>query len=246
MPLDVEALERATLDAVAPEAIEVLSDWLLPFDQSTVGRAISAVPLKHHSLHPPDIELIEARYAARGMRTQFRIADVTGLAEVQSHLRMLGYRAHQPTLTMTCDIAQWQDNPHSWRVRMNDTPTTEWETVYLAADFDTLDGANRVKALSRSECVTYAWIEDKEETIAAATAAMSQGWMSLHGLRTVKRAQRQGCAQALIDGLVSYARSKHMVKCFLQVEEGNMTAVALYRRLGFQTAWRYHYWRKDN
>ena len=44
---DIEAIERATLDAVPPEQTAVLDGWLLGLDRGTVGRAHSAVPLTH-------------------------------------------------------------------------------------------------------------------------------------------------------------------------------------------------------
>ena len=44
---NIANIERATLAAVSPQAVEELPGWLLPFDTSTVGRAISAVPLTH-------------------------------------------------------------------------------------------------------------------------------------------------------------------------------------------------------
>jgi hypothetical protein len=40
MNTEIESLERATLDAVAPASVGSLPGWLLPFDKSTVGRAI--------------------------------------------------------------------------------------------------------------------------------------------------------------------------------------------------------------
>jgi hypothetical protein len=42
IPGDVEAIERATVAAVSPEAVEELDGWLLAFDTGTVGRAKSA------------------------------------------------------------------------------------------------------------------------------------------------------------------------------------------------------------
>jgi ribosomal protein S18 acetylase RimI-like enzyme len=56
--------------------------------------------------------------------------------------------------------------------------------------------------------------------------------------------RRKGCARALIAELGRVALSKSIERCFLQVEEENAPAIQLYTNLGFQTAWRYHYWRK--
>ena len=36
----------------------------------------------------------------------------------------------------------------------------------------------------------------------------------------------------------------NLERVFLQVEDDNQAALTLYRRAGFSTAWRYHYWRK--
>jgi GNAT superfamily N-acetyltransferase len=90
----------------------------------------------------------------------------------------------------------------------------------------------------------YAHLIDDSGPIAAGTASLSQGWLGLHGFRTVARMRRKGCARALIAELGRVALSKSIERCFLQVEEENAPAIQLYTNLGFQTAWRYHYWRK--
>jgi ribosomal protein S18 acetylase RimI-like enzyme len=48
----------------------------------------------------------------------------------------------------------------------------------------------------------------------------------------------------LIAALGQEALARGLERCFLQVEDGNDAAIRLYRSLGFQTAWLYHYWRK--
>jgi GNAT superfamily N-acetyltransferase len=116
----------------------------------------------------------------------------------------------------------------------------------LSEDFDVVDGANRVRALSRSKCLVYASLSNASGSIAAGTAAFSHGWVSLHGMRTVARERGRGHATALIAALGQEARSRKMERCFLQVEEGNAPAIRLYQSLGFQAVWRYHYWLKAN
>jgi ribosomal protein S18 acetylase RimI-like enzyme len=244
MHIDIESLEKATLDAVAPEVTEFLPNWALPFDSTTVGRAISAVPLRHDGVKPGDIALIESRYVSKGLNAQFRVADVPSLNALHEALRSRGHTAHQPTLTMVSDIREWPQTSTAWTVHQDEKPSAGWESVYLADDFDPIDGANRLKALSRSRFLQYGWIEDSSGAVAAGTASFCHGWMSLHGLRSLKRVRGQGAAFALIQAFGKQARLRNLEKCFLQVEEGNANAIALYSRLGFQTTWRYHYWRR--
>lgn len=244
MHIDIESLERATLDAVGPAEIAALPGWLLPFDSSTVGRAISAVPLRHADLNPALVPQIEARYAQRGLKTQFRVADVPGLAALRHGLLEHGYTPQQPTLTLVGKVSTWPAVPAGTKVQLSTQPTQAWTSVYLSEDFDPVDGANRVRALSRGQCLVYASLSDASGAIAAGTAAFSQGWASLHGLRTVARERGKGCASTLIAALGQEAQTRKVERCFLQVEEGNAPAIRLYRSLGFQTAWLYHYWRK--
>lgn len=244
METEIESLERATLDAVGPAEMHTLPNWLLPFDRSTVGRAISAVPLRHTDLDPALIAEIEAHYAQRGLKTQFRIANVPGLAVLNQGLLGHGYTPQQPTLTLVGSVSAWPAAVAGTKVLLRTQPTQAWTSVYLSEDFDPVDGANRVRALSRGQGLVYASLSDASGPIAAGTASFSQGWASLHGLRTVARARGQGCARALIAALGQQARDRKVERCFLQVEEGNTPALRLYRSLGFQTAWLYHYWRK--
>lgn len=243
MTIDIESLELATLDAVAPTAIDTMPGWLLPFDTTTVGRAISAVPVRHQDVDPGLVPEIIARYAERGLSTQFRIAEVPGTSALRQALLHLGYLPHQPTLTMIGSTSHWPTNPRQ-PVQLSEQATPAWQAVYLSGDFDPLDGSNRVRALSRSKCLVYAWIEDASGGIAAGTAAFSRGWVSLHGLRTVARERGKGCARDLIAALGEEASARHVDRCFLQVEARNEPAIRLYRTLGFQAAWLYHYWRE--
>jgi ribosomal protein S18 acetylase RimI-like enzyme len=244
MDIDIESLERATLDAVAPAEVGALPDWLLPFDTSSVGRATSAVPLRHHLMDPSAIPDIEALYAERGLKTQFRIAQAPGLAGVQERLLKHGYCPQQPTLTLVGTVLRWPTQIAGMAVQLSETPTQAWKSVYLSGDFDPVDGANRVRALSGSKCLVYASLSNESGVIAAGTAAFSQGWVSLHGLRTIEQERGKGCASAMIAAFRQLALSKATHRCFLQVEAENAPAISLYRSLGFQTAWLYHYWRE--
>jgi ribosomal protein S18 acetylase RimI-like enzyme len=240
---DIASLERATLDAVAPPEVRAIDDWLLPFDNSTISRAKSAVPLRHANLDTAQISHIETLYAQRGVQAAFRVADVPALGPIHAELRRLGYKAQQPTLTQVSSMRQMRQICQTTTADISETPTQQWSNVYLSEGFDPVDGAHRVQALSRSRHVVYASLQESGQSVAAGTAALSQGWASIHGMRTAPKHRGRGLAAQILAGLADTATARGLDRVFLQVEEGNSAALALYRRAGFVTAWRYHYWR---
>jgi hypothetical protein len=73
VPEDIEAIERATFDAVPPESLHACGPWLVAIDRGTVGRARSAVPLRHAQPAPDALDAIEAVYAAHGLGAMLRV-----------------------------------------------------------------------------------------------------------------------------------------------------------------------------
>ena len=245
---DIASLERATLDAVAPPEVQEIEGWMLPMDRSTVGRAKSAVPLRHLGVHESHLQSIETAYLNWGIPCTYRLADVPGLDHIHARLRTMGYAPEQPTLVMRGTVAAVLALPLPGRTQEDaivDThPNAAWAAVYTAPGFDPIDGAHRVQALSRSAHLIYAAVHRSGQPVAAGTAALSQGWASIHGMRTVLNARGQGLASQILHSLAQVAAQRGLERMFLQVEEDNPSAHALYTRAGFHTIWRYHYWRK--
>ncbi|MEO7391344.1 MAG: GNAT family N-acetyltransferase [Ramlibacter sp.] len=240
---DIEAIERATVAAVSPQAQEELPGWLLPFDTGTVGRAKSAAPLAHSA---PDAALlagIEARYTARGLPVMLRLPDAPAFDAFRDLAAGCGYTSGKPThvqVANTSDVlrvsagAVAQTAPH---------PDEDWAGVFLGEGFDRVDGASRVATLSRAPDALFASVAEDGRTVAAGMAAFSHGWASVHGMRTAQDCRGRGLAGRILATLAQAAARRGCERMFLQVEAGNMAALSLYRRAGFATAWNYAYWR---
>jgi N-acetylglutamate synthase len=246
MQANIEAIERATLAAVAPEAVQELPGWLLPFDTGTVGRAKSAVPLVHSAANAAVslVGHIEAHYAARRLQASFRLPDVPCFAAMYEELTRRGYRAEQPTLVQVSRVHAVQAVTKQSPADIADTPEAAWAALFLGEGFDPVDGASRVKNLSRATGNVFATLREAGVAVAAGAGSYSHGWASVHGMRTAAVLRGRGLAGRVLAALAGVAIERSIAQVFLQVEEANTGAQALYRRAGFQTAWRYHYWRQ--
>jgi N-acetylglutamate synthase len=241
----VESIERATLAAVSPQSVLELPGWLLPFDSGTVGRAKSAVPILHTATNadPNVLMNIEQHYAARGMQASFRLPDVPCFDALRSALARKGYAQQQPTLVQHGLVSALRAVTAQPAAAVDSAPDAGWESVFLGEGFDPVDGASRVKSLRQAHGSVFASVREAGQTVAAGAGAFGCGWASVHGMRTAAAHRGKGLAARVLAGLADAAVQRGFDKVFLQVEEGNAAARALYQRAGFSTAWRYTYWR---
>ena len=241
-PADVEAIERATLAAVSPQAQEELRGWLLPFDNGTVGRAKSAVPLAHVA---PDIDVlrqIEARYLAHGLPAVFRIPEVPAFDAFRAALTGAGYVGERPTQVHCARVAEMRREPAADGLVLASTPDEAWAAVFVGEGFDPVDGASRVAILSRAPRALFASLREDGVTVAAGMASFSQGWASVHGMRTAQAHRGRGLAGRVLAAFAQAAASDGCARMFLQVQADNTAALALYGRSGFTSVWAYRYW----
>jgi len=242
----IEDVERATLAAVCPAAVEELPGWLLGLDPGTVGRAHSAVPLRHSAPDDAMLALIEARYRAHGLSPAFRLPRVASFERFRAMLKPRGYAAVQPTQVMTGTAGAMRQRFRSEGVTLAPAPDAAWSAVFLGEGFDPVDGAHRVRLLSQAEGAVFASVRRDDGVVAAGVGCFSHGWASVHGMRTALAHRGQGHAGRILAALAEEAHARHIDSVFLQVDAANGAALALYRRADFTFAWTYDYWRPSS
>ncbi len=241
---DIASIERATLDAVCPAEVHEIPGWLLPYDPLPVGRAQSAVPLAHTPLSLPVLQQIEAHYQQRDRPTVLRLAESQITPKIDKLLHAMGYTGQHGVLVQVAELPGLLRLAPPDSAALHPAPSAPWASVYTADGFDPVDGAHRVQLLSRSRHVVYAHVGEGGQALAAGTGSISQGWLSIHGMRTLPSAQGRGLAGRILATLAAHAAAQGVHRVFLQVEDDNVVAQGLYRKAGFATAWRYHYWRR--
>jgi len=242
VPEDIEAIERATFDAVPPESLHACGPWLVAIDRGTVGRARSAVPLRHAQPAPDALDAIEAVYAAHGLGAMLRVPAAGEYDALRAKALGRGYTMGKPTSTFTGSTAAMAALADGAQADLLAVPDDGWRAVFLGEGFDPVDGASRVQILARARHAVFARVQVKGETVAAGMGSFSQGWASVHGMRTLAPYRGQGLARQILSALGREAQRRGLERAFLQVEAANTGARALYRRAGFQSAWDYAYW----
>ena len=239
----VEAIERATLDAVPPQRVDAWDTWLLGLDRGTVGRAHSAAPLVHAAPRADSLRELERRYGAAGLPTVLRLPGVSAFDGLRRELALARYERSKPTQVQTAlpDAVAARARV-STEVSIASAPGADWEQVFLGQSSDPVDGASRLAILRRGTHSLFASVRREGRTVAVGAACLSHGWCGLHAMRTLPAWRGRGLATAIVGALLAAARDRGMAQVFLQVEEANAGARSLYAGLGFATAWGCAYW----
>lgn len=241
---NIQAIERATLQAVAPELVQALPGWLLPMDHGTVGRARCAVPLHHAEHDTALLPGILAGYETAGFEPRFRLPDLRTFGPWHQRLAQSGWSCHQPTLTMTGSLDVLSRVHAGPPVELSAQTDAAWLAMFLGEGLDPVDGASRARLLSRAQGTVFASVREDGETVACGAASFSHGWLGVHGMRTAAAHRGRGLAGRILHTMALEALARGLTGVFLQVDAGNLAARSLYRRAGLTTAWPYAYWRR--
>ena len=237
----IAAIELATLEAVPPQRLQRWHDWLVPFDDGTVGRSHSAVPLRHDAPEPDVLQELERLYAQQGLPTVLRIPELPSFARLHEALLARRYTKTRPTLVQVGDLDRLAARVGG-DVEIAERPGADWEQVFLGEGFDPVDGASRLAILRRGTHSLFASVRVDGRIVAVGSTATGHGWSGLHGMRTLPAFRGRGFASAILATLARAARERGARNVFLQVDAANAPARSLYEGLGFVSAWTYAYW----
>ncbi|HEY3813660.1 MAG TPA: GNAT family N-acetyltransferase [Caulobacteraceae bacterium] len=239
---DVEAIERATLRALPPRVLEVDDGWLLCANDGVVSRANSVLPLAAGA------DAVEAKldraiafYRRQSLTPAFRVSPFSRPKGLTDALAARGFTPDMTTLVMTMPT---EAREPSVRVALTATPDASWRALFIAPGVSDAEAGLRLATLSRGQDTRFANLQIDGETVAIGAASLSDGWVGVHGMRTLAVRRGRGYGAAVLARLLADARERGAARAFLQVEQDNTGAVRLYARLGFQTVYAYDYWRR--
>ena len=243
--LDLE--RRAALGWRAPEE-DRLGDWLLRAAGGFTGRANSALAVGDPG-QPLDRAAPAVRdwYHARGLPAMIAIPHPAGRPQtvpVDRFLAERGWSVRPGTATvMTApagQIARAAEPGRAVPVEVDPEPDEAWLARYH------YQGQHGLPPIARTVLTSAPWqafasIRAAGQTIAIGRVAAAEGWAGLTAIEVDPGHRRRGLATVVTAALAARAAAQGAAYLYLQVEDDNPAARALYGRIGFAAHHGYHY-----
>jgi ribosomal protein S18 acetylase RimI-like enzyme len=222
-----------------------LGGWRLHASAGQSGRINTCWPLD-----APDrdidaaIAAAEAWYAARGFAPRFKIVEgCSHPPDLAERLAARGYGPRTPTLTMVGPLAGELDPDATIAA----APEEAFQRVFADPAFGAdADAAERLAALARIPPPRgFALITVDGAPAAVGACAIERDWAGIMGMRTAPTFRRRGLARRIFRTLTAFAEASGARQGYLQVDEDNASAIALYEAEGFVSKYLYRYWVRD-
>ncbi|WP_327652337.1 GNAT family N-acetyltransferase [Micromonospora aurantiaca] len=251
----VVALELAADEAWPAPVRGRLGDWRLRWADGWTGRANSALPVGDPDRPlPAALDAVQRWYAERGgsalVNTPLPLA-----APVGAELDARGWTSRPPVLVQTVPLRTLTvppavplptstplpaDAPAGVPadvppVTLADAPADDWLAIAAGRKGGLPDAARQV--LTGTPRVRFAELREDGRLLAVGRGTVTGAgrWLGVSLLETVPEARRRGLAATVVRALAGWGAAEGATHAFLQVEQSNSGAVALYRGLGFTT-----------
>ncbi|HEY2508028.1 MAG TPA: GNAT family N-acetyltransferase [Streptosporangiaceae bacterium] len=248
MDISIAELEHAAAPGWRGADEERLGAWLLRAADGFTGRANSALAAGDPGLPiPVAAERVQAWYDDRDLPAMIAVPYPTGrpdASELDGLLAERGWAVRsRPATVMTAQSAVVATRAAAAsggvRVRFDDAPDEGWLARYHFRGQALPPMA--IRLLTSAPWQAFASIRAQGEVIAIGRVAAAAGWAGLTAIEVHPEHRRRGLGLAVTAALVASAADHGVGNVYLQVEDGNRGACALYRGLGFADHHGYHY-----
>ncbi|MFF8384398.1 GNAT family N-acetyltransferase [Streptomyces kanasensis] len=240
-------LARVQARSWPPEEAAPLGEWTLRAARGFTRRANSVLPLGAPGVPLDDaLARVVAWYGERGLTPYVQAA--TGAEGTQetlcAALEERGWRREVTAEVRVAGLAPVADlAADTTRVALARTPDAAWLRRYQRVGEP---GPHVLRVLSGGPSVWFASVAGEEGVPAAIGRCVVDGrWAGFSAVEVDPARRRGGLATAVMAALAARALAEGASAAWLQVEEDNTAARALYDGMGFALHHRYHHFRPD-
>jgi GNAT superfamily N-acetyltransferase len=242
-PTATESLERiAAAGWPAPDRAN-LGEWLLRAAEGWTARGNSALPIGDPGRTLNDaVNAVEEWYRSRGLPPRITVPDPVG-GRITAELTRRGWTPAAPTLVQTATLTDVvAATSAETAVRLDTEPPQAWFAAVAGYKGGLPDVARQI--VTGVPLARYAGIYGPDGSpVAVGRGVIAEAsWLGISLVTVDPAHRRRGLGRAIVGALARWAAEAGAARAYLQVEERNAAAVAMYAPLGFATHHTYVTW----
>ncbi len=235
----IQELEEHSFHAWPALRTVTVGGWVFRLSRGFTKRANSVNAVRIGASFDGVREKAEEFYGGHNLPAVFRLTPVAA-PEADRALDQAGYSLFDPSAVLVTAISASRID-HA--VTIDNAPSPAWLDGFAAANG--IDPANRPihdrMVASVAQPSGFATLRADGADIGFGLAVREGGAVGLFDIVIAPAHRSQGNGRILTQALMQWGRLNGAEQAYLQVRDQNITARALYARLGFQDAYRYHY-----
>jgi ribosomal protein S18 acetylase RimI-like enzyme len=245
-------VEEAGLNALQTQRQLFYDGWLLRLSPGKARRARS-VNAHFGSTLPLDAKIghCERLYAAHGLPALFRVTPFVQPPGLDDALGRRAYVTFDPTLVQVAPLGPASDavsaalpeSPAPSAITLASPSIEEFvrEVAALRGSTDEQRAAH-LERLAGTPLLTRSIVARRDGRVVGCGQAVLDGELAgIFDMATDAASRGRGVATRIVAELLSWAGRQSATHAYLQVDAGNVPALAVYRKFGFATAYTYHY-----
>ncbi len=217
--------------------------WVLRFSNGFSKRANSVNPLYDSTIDLDEkISHCERVYREKGLKTIFKLTDISCPEHLDEALANRGYEVHDPVSVQVLELGDATDGSHG-ECEILDRATDAWLNAYCAMDKRAAENRATLEKMLDAIIPRRAFfsLRDEGRIIACAMAVLDGGFAGLFNIVVDEAKREKGYGKKLMSSVLAWAAENGARAAYLQVLKDNNSANSIYRKLGFHEVSRYWY-----
>ncbi|MGG1514970.1 GNAT family N-acetyltransferase [Paenibacillus oryzisoli] len=246
-------LDELAAGAWPSERMDAFESWQLRASKGVTRRANSVLTNGELPDRPEWLQEIERYYQALGLPAIFQVGDASPAA-LDADLEANGYLVDTPCVIMTAEserstqltqdkLARRSTDAAVPEVHFAPSASQEWISRFLQLEGYAESRRNFYIKLYDRMPTPKAFVQLRlgGQVIGVATVVVEREWAGFFNVVIDESYRGNGYGYDLLGALSAWSLEQGASRLYLQVVADNEPAQNLYRKLGFDTVYRYHY-----
>ena len=241
---ELVAIERAAVRGWPAIDTVAIDGWLARWSSGGSVRANTVAALDFKGDLDRALGRVVQFYRDRGGVPKILITEVSEPSGLDAELERRGWQRHGAHVTLTKHLAaspiRFLGDRAGVTVERHTRADQAWADIYLGGlSVDRRACAHRLADGTPEPRAFFSGVRNGE-VIACGLTVLDGTLASVQCMGTSASARRTGAATAILTAIELYARANGVSRLYLQTDEANHGALALYAAFGFARASRYH------